>query len=527
MSELRLLLMRAGEHTAALHELDGTQAASGPRPPRAAGDLTDDVARPGDLPAQRWGVVAPQGARGDAMLGAVAPLIALREAQQGAPAIRYRVPAGLDMVRARGWLRRIYLHERVLPEDRPRYLLVLGDLDEVSLALQQALSAIAFVGRLGFTQLEAFEAYAAKVLRWKTAETMPGAAALYWSADHDAATNLGHAKLMQPALERQQDRRDKGDPSLRDARGLHHLLEAAEVPAATLLTVSHGLGPPREGWSDAQQRALQGTICLDAKARFTAEAVRDTPFLPGGAWLMFACFGAGVPESSAYAPWLKRLGHRSGARAVQAGLPVDGRPFLAAVPQAALANPDGPLAVLGHVDLAWSYGFLDEDQGSRASRFDAVLRAFAQGGRAGVAMHTLARRGLRVGADLTLLYDRQEEEELRGRHATVDPQRKGELWMTYHDLTGYVLLGDPAARLSVPGPEAAASVLAKTVSAPVVTAATAQAPDTLALEDAVLAVLTHAVSLKRAARDVGLEPERLKELARAYQAAGRAALTAS
>src|SRR5689334_3288023 len=77
--------------------LPADAALSSPKPKRAQGardtqflDAPGDD--PNDLAYQRWGVVAPEGPEGDELLRAIAPLIALREAEQGAKATVYRVP---------------------------------------------------------------------------------------------------------------------------------------------------------------------------------------------------------------------------------------------------------------------------------------------------------------------------------------------------------------------------------------------------------------------------------------------------
>ena len=105
----------------------------------------------------------------------------------------------------------------------------------------------------------------------------------------------------------------------------------------------------------------------EAQASYNAtlyelNGLRGQPFLPGGMWFYLACFGAGTPASSAYHPWLSRLSdegaYGGSLGAVLRALPAPGeRPFVAALPQAALASPRGPLAVIGHLDLAWTYGF--------------------------------------------------------------------------------------------------------------------------------------------------------------------------
>src|SRR5580698_3373746 len=133
-----------------------------------------------------------------------------------------------------------------------------------------------------------------------------------------------------------------------------------------------------------------------ASDQITAADLQGRKFLPGGLWLMFACFGAGTPSRSVYAPWLERLTDlglcRIPAQSVLAALPRPGeRPFVAALAEAALASPDGPLGVIGHVDLAWTWSFLDDvavagGKGARGryERFFGILSSALRGRRLGV-----------------------------------------------------------------------------------------------------------------------------------------------
>ena len=102
---LHVLLADAGEFRPVLPEgLPGDAlllAAQAEQDPSRAGVpfLDRPDAAPNDLPAQRWGIVAPEGNDGDALLEAIAPLRALREHEQGAPAMVFRLPH-LDLPRA-------------------------------------------------------------------------------------------------------------------------------------------------------------------------------------------------------------------------------------------------------------------------------------------------------------------------------------------------------------------------------------------------------------------------------------------
>jgi hypothetical protein len=235
------------------------------------------------------------------------------------------------------------------------------------------------------------------------------------------------------------------------------LAAAAAAGPGVLFSCSHGAGAPRGGWgSPGERRALQGAPCLGGGHHLEAQLLAEAPFVPGGIWLMFACFGAGTPRHSAYHHWLARLQqhgeHDGDLASVLSSLPAEGEPpFLSALAQAALANPEGPVAIIGHLDLAWSYGFCDLDKmshGERHRRFHEVVAQLVKGARVGLALGgSLMRARNQVQAELGIAADA----EARGGHEPLEQRaRLGHRWMVLQDLDGYIALGDPAARLATP-----------------------------------------------------------------------------
>jgi hypothetical protein len=427
--------------------------------PRDLPEKLWDVAGDHDLLAkQRWGVVAPLGDEGDKLLKRIAPLVQWREKMQGAPAPVYRAEAGQNLVTAAQWKRRKFRTEAVDESERPRYLLLLGDMDRLSLELQQVLSTDAFVGRLAFAKDDDYEAYCTKVLKWET--SMPQSKALpralfYTARDGTDATDVAYEVLMGPSFETFRERQSKGFPNAElreivDEKGAfteEWLRYVAQPEPLLMLSLSHGLG---SGWeSPKQQRELQGALVLPNKRLLTGADLMSLPFLPGGIWFCLACYSAGTPGRSSYEPWLRQLQEvdAAAARVLAEGIPQEGaQPFTAALPQAALANPEGPLAVIGHVDLAWTSTF--SDQGNLAhSRFVGVLRILAEGRRVGSALHALLRHFNEELIELIALYKQDEWALSHGRKSSVDPKARAALWFLCQDLSNYVLLGDPAVRL--------------------------------------------------------------------------------
>jgi len=477
-SGLQLLLARADDHRPVLEEgLLAETARGAPRPESLPNRIDVPTweqadAAPNDLEAQRWGVIAPDGALGDSLLQAIAPLIELREKQQGAPVKTYRVPPDMDARAAERWQRTVLRDAEVPEEERPKYLLILGDLHHVSIELQQVLAHGAYVGRLhaghpeGEADLAGYAAYARKVLahEQRTPEEKGPDLLLYTAQDGTSATRLGHRLLVEPCLEEMRTRWKAKSPTLNpglipyESTGPDALLRAAgEARAAVMLSVTHGLGRPEKGWaSPEEQRATQGALSVGPGLALTGDMLRQTPFLPGGMWFCVACFGAATPAKSAFHAWLSLLA-KAGAypghpESVLSNLPGPwDRPFLAALPQALLANEQGPLAIIGHSDLAWALSFteVDDPASSRAPHFLSALKVLANGSRAGVALDALMREYREINNHLMAGYQAREDAQLHGHPDSTDPVRQGTLWMQRNDLRGYLLLGDPAARLSM------------------------------------------------------------------------------
>lgn len=475
--ELDLLLAYADDNDAVLdHGLPRDSSDRAPKPKKAVrGDDAPDWRRtdadPNDLTLQHWGIVAPEGKEGDQLLEAMMPLIRLREREQGSPVVTYRVPPDMDARSAVAWKDEVYWSEEIDEEDRPLYLTLLGDLTHVSLELQHALANCALVGRLHFgnaerkNDLDAYAAYAHKVVRFTergSDEERPDLL-FHVARDGTRATQSAESRLLQPSLEVAMKNRDSGKLPVAnvgeiEAEDVDAFLNAgARAKPSVLLSISHGVGAPRHGWSsEEEQWRKQGALVFGHHDVLDAERLGTQSFLPGGLWFLLACFGAGTPSVSAYHAWLSLLskeGAYSGkAHAVLASLPAAGaRPFVAALPQVALANPQGPLAVVGHMDLAWTYGFssatnLNE---SRKSRFYSALEVMARGSRAGVGLEALMRFYRETNDALMAGYQSEADARSLNRTDATNNKERGHLWMLRNDLRGYVLLGDPAVRLPI------------------------------------------------------------------------------
>jgi hypothetical protein len=203
-------------------------------------------------------------------------------------------------------------------------------------------------------------------------------------------------------------------------------------------------------------------------------------------------------------------------------------PFVARLPQAALANPEGPLSVIGHVDLAWPYSFMEEqknteggfDMVSRSSRFDDVFRNMVAGRRLGVSCISLATAFHSANAELTTLLNQEEKDAGKGAAPVEDQakqRRKVKRWLTRQDLAAYVTLGDPATRLNVIATEPV-QIMAPPKPDP-------KTPDISDLREGfVIQILAEEKTAKQVADKLGIERDEVRAWVDAYQTAGRQVL---
>jgi hypothetical protein len=198
-------------------------------------------------------------------------------------------------------------------------------------------------------------------------------------------------------------------------------------------------------YDDSRQSALQGgLLCQDwpgssQKQRgvlrddfLAGEDIPSEASLLGTVCFHFACFGAGTPYWDDFSK-----------QAFSTRSAIAPRAFLAALPQRLLGHPrGGALAVLGHVDRAWSFSFKWGEAGVQTVSFESTLTRLMTGETVGAAIDDL---NLRYAEIATMLSNEIEEAE----YTQPDLYKLARLWTANNDARGYALLGDPAVRLPV------------------------------------------------------------------------------
>ncbi len=224
---------------------------------------------------------------------------------------------------------------------------------------------------------------------------------------------------------------------------LVQLFESDDGPAF-LFTASHGMGFPKD---DPRQLPHQGALlCQDwpgprewkrkpipEEQYFSADDVSQTARIGGMTNFHFACYGAGTPQKDNFAH-----------KAFQERLDITSLPFIARLPQRLLSHPNGGvLAVIGHVERAWGYSFRWEKAGEQRGALENTLKRLIEGHPVGSALEYLNERYAELSTMLT-----DELEEIKFGAVPNNTDLAG-LWMANNDARGYIIIGDPAVRLSV------------------------------------------------------------------------------
>lgn len=409
---------------------------------------------PSDLAEAGWGVLFGAEVSDEIKL-ALRPLLDRREEECKDQFFRFEGKTGYKAgLAAREWIAlRGGSFAGADPRDGvPYYLMIVASPSEIPFEFQYDIDLQWAVGRLWFDKVEDFARYAASIVAQERAQAplRPREIGLIATRHvYDEATQLFHDNVAVPLNEG----KDRYKP-IGQAAGFKHVLHMgaaatrAEITGlfqreggapALLFTGSHGLGLKID---DAQLTAQQGAIvCADWPGQVAIEdshilAGSDLPAdadLAGMIHFFFACYGAGCPQTDNF------------SRHLDVAPAIAPSPFIAALPQAMLAHPKGSaLAVIGHIERAWSYSFLNEYGLPQLNLFRDVLVALMNGARVGHAMDRANTVWAVYSTRLTELLFAAEHGD-----PTADPEAIEAVWIARDDARNLVVLGDPAVRLKL------------------------------------------------------------------------------
>lgn len=420
---------------------------------------------PIDLAQAGWGVIFPAG--GDPTIReALKELIDWRREQASRTHSHYfREFRGADGYRPGesklAWLARHGMGPGPAdPAKVPYYLLIVGDPETIPYRFQSQLDVQYAVGRVHFDDLASYAQYAHSVVEAERRQlSLPRRMTFFGvSNSDDPATQLSARELVEPlsafSAQKFGDWQVQNIPPVDTTKArLSRLLGGPETPAL-LFSASHGMSFPNghplqfphqgalltQDWPGPRQH--QGPINGDYY--FSGTDLGDDANVFGLLAFLFACFGAGTPLQDDFAQ----------AAFKDQRVQIAPRPFLAALPTRLLSHPRGAaLAVIGHVDRAWSYSFNWGNARRQLAVFESALSLLLKGYPVGAAIDPFNLRYAELSAELSALL---EDIEFGKRY---DPRELSGLWTANNDARNYMILGDPAVRLmaALPGQAAAES----------------------------------------------------------------------
>jgi hypothetical protein len=406
---------------------------------------------PKKLDEAGWGVIFAHDAD-PAVKEALAPLINLRKEQAGDYFKQFDGPNGY---RRNKDTKSSFLARNGAgpgpadPEKVPYYLLVVGGPDAIPFKFQYEVDVQYAVGRIHFDRLEDYANYAANVVATETkGVTVPRRATFFGVTNPgDSATKATTEKLIEPLCATMTGKAPNwqmdavtGDAALRTR--LDALLGGLQTPAL-LVTASHGMEFPL---NDPHQLPHQGALlCRDWPGRaawgnnpipedfyFSGDHLASDANLQGLIAFFFACYGAGTPDLDDFS-----------RQAFKERMPIAPLPFIANLPKQMLALKNGALAIIGHIERAWTFSFDWPGAGPQRAVFESALQRLLTGHPVGSALEYFNGRWAELA---TVLSDELEEIEA-GKEA--DPYELADMWTANNDARGYAVIGDPAVRLPV------------------------------------------------------------------------------
>lgn len=394
-----------------------------------------------------WSLLFAYGAPPE-IFEALLPLRQLRESQAGDRYKVFKDASGYRQAESvTDWLGR-QTAEPGIPQVQkvPYYVLIVGGPEAIPLAFQYELGVNYAVGRIHFETIEEYRNYAASVVAGEPVadRVVPRRASFFGVCnDDDLATQMSRTMLVEPLADKLEARFHQGwaFDRLFDGKATKAgLAQCLRSSPSLVFTASHGMAFPN---GHANQAGHQGALlCQDwqgpfrhhgaigSDLYFAGDDVPDDADLTGAVVFHFACYGAATPKHDDFGA--------AGTRAEIAPAP-----FLSRLPQRLLGkHGGGALAVIGHVERAWSYSFASPEFGAQTNTFELCLRTLMAGLRIGFAMEAFAMRHAQLAVGLNRVLD-----DIR-HNALVDDYTVAGLWTVHHDARNYVILGDPAVRIT-------------------------------------------------------------------------------
>lgn len=341
------------------------------------------------------------------------------------------------------------------PARVPYYLLIAGDPQQIPYDWSLELDLDYAVGRIHFDHASEYKRYVQSIIDYETGRAPARAEeAVFFGTCHkfDRSTQMSASYLIDPLANGIPEDEEPGVAAgrgfatrvLRDAAATRSALEQVLAPPdgapppAFLFTATHGVGyrPDRRDEQLTRQGAL---VCQGwgGSGPFLPEHTLAAADLPENARVhgliafLFACYSGGTPCRDAFC--------------TTGGAPtpvIAEQPFMAALPKALLSHGQGgALACIGHTERAWTGAFYTSKVGALLQPFQFAIQGILEGKPVGYAVTPFLDSYSRYGHNLNVLL-----KNIRWK-LPVDKKELARTWTRYHDMGGFMVIGDPFVRL--------------------------------------------------------------------------------
>lgn len=405
---------------------------------------------PQKLKSSGWGVLFDAD-ESPAVIEALRPLLDWRKAQAGPLYQEYAGETGYTEESKKTFLGEAGGLGLVDPKLNgiPYYLLFVGTPAQIPYNFQYLVDVQYAVGRIHFDTPAEYRLYAENVVAAEKKQlVLARKAAFYGTAnENDSTTQSSRTGLIEPLAKYVRDEALEEGPKWEvacppaEAVTKAGLVELVSDAPALVMLAAHGASFPRE--EAKHQELFNGALlsqdhvfpadgspkAMRLEAFLTAKDVPENARLHGSIFLIFACFSGGTPKFEDFT----EAGEKRKRLAEEA--------FLAALPKRLLTG--GALAVIAHVERAWTTSFETLAGKNQLQTFRSPLRELLVGSPVGFAMEAFNLKWAELAAQLAQnIRDDGENPNRPANHAGLRST-----WEEMSDARNFCVIGDPAVRL--------------------------------------------------------------------------------
>ena len=348
----------------------------------------------------------------------------------------------------------------------PYYLLFVGSPKQIPYHFQYLIDVQYGVGRIHFDTAAEYRLYAENVVAAEKNKLVlrRKAAFLGTANQNDSPTAASRVGLIEPLQKYVKDNEWWGEeikteqkvtwevdcPPAAEVTRAGLLAKVSDAPALVMVA-SHGMdlsNEPKELTEEQRKKleinrrryngALLGQDHVFAansplllESFVAAKDVPETARLHGSVFLLFACFGGGTPQIEDF----KKANSEKRQIAEEA--------FLAALPKRLLTG--GALAVIAHVERAWTTSFKSKRGLVQLQTFRDTLRELLLGSPVGFAMEAFNLKWAELATSLVSEIDLDKNNPNTKNKPDSGPLRS--YWEAMNDTRNFCVIGDPAVRL--------------------------------------------------------------------------------